>query len=247
MTNETPTTEGQSGEEEPAEEVEVLLPNTTIVTHCVLKNDVERLVKCFESDEDPYKETVAELINERDENGKSPLDVAATLGRVDIAKELITRGAEVNSVTTKGYCALHHASAWGRIGILQVLIEAQAELQQRNTNNERPRETALRYNQTECVDYLDWAEAKVSLQDAIRTAQETIADPEKVQGRLTKDDKNLTLNTCKEKTEWVENTTDATTQDFLLQKQAFDEIMAPIYLKLSEPVETPQKGQKKSR
>lgn len=34
-----------------------------------------------------------------------------------------------------------------------------------------------------------YTEAKVSLQDAIRTAQETIADPEKVQGRLTKDDK----------------------------------------------------------
>lgn len=50
---------------------------------------------------------------------------------------------------------------------------------------------------------------------------------------------NLTLNTCKEKTEWVENTTDATTQDFLLQKQAFDEIMAPIYLKLSEPGKHP--------
>jgi hypothetical protein len=52
-------------------------------THCILKNDTQRLVKCFEDDEDEYKDTVAELINQRGEDGKSPLDVAATLGRVD--------------------------------------------------------------------------------------------------------------------------------------------------------------------
>ena len=92
------------GDTEDTEEevVEVLLPNTTIVTHCVLKNDVERLQKSFEDDTDPYKETVQELINARGQDGKSPLDLAATLGRVDMAKELLQRGAEINSVTSKG-------------------------------------------------------------------------------------------------------------------------------------------------
>jgi len=106
MTRETPA-ESQGGEEEQPEEVEVLLPNTTIVTHCVLKNDVERLTKCFEDDTDPYKETVVELLDRRDENGKSPLDTAATLGHIEIAKELITRGADVNSVTVKGIRPKH--------------------------------------------------------------------------------------------------------------------------------------------
>lgn len=82
--------------------VEILLPNTTIVTHCILKNDTQRLVKCFEDDEDEYKDTVAELINQRGEDGKSPLDVAATLGRVDISRELIQRGADVMSVNCQG-------------------------------------------------------------------------------------------------------------------------------------------------
>jgi ankyrin repeat protein len=89
-------------EEGEKQEVEVLLPNTNIVTHCILKNDVERLRKSFEDDEDPYKETVLDLINRRGSDGKSPLDLASTLGRIDLAKELIVRGAEVNSVNVKG-------------------------------------------------------------------------------------------------------------------------------------------------
>lgn len=88
--------------EESEEPVEVLLPNTNIITHCVLKNDVERLRKSFEDDEDPYKETVADLINARGRDGKSPLDLASTLGRIELAKELILRGAEVNSANIKG-------------------------------------------------------------------------------------------------------------------------------------------------
>lgn len=89
------------GEQE-EKEVEVLLPNTTIVTHCVFKNDTSRLIRCYEDDEDPYKETVAELINQRGEDGKSPLDLAATLGRVDISRELVQRGADVLSLNCQG-------------------------------------------------------------------------------------------------------------------------------------------------
>ena len=56
-----------------------------------------------------------------------------------------------------GYCALHHAAAWGRLGILKVLVEAVADLQLKNISGERAREIALRYSKTECVDFLDWA------------------------------------------------------------------------------------------
>lgn len=88
--------------EEPQEEVEILLPNTTIVTHCILKDDIPRLRKSFEDDTDPFKETISELINQRDSDGKSPLDIAATLGRVDMVRELLQKGADVNAVTCKG-------------------------------------------------------------------------------------------------------------------------------------------------
>lgn len=46
---------------------------------------------------------------------------------------------------------------------------------------------------------------------------------------------NIITNSCKEKTEWVENTSDATTQDFITQRQNLDETITPIIQKLNEP------------
>ena len=56
-----------------------------------------------------------------------------------------------------GYTALHHAAAWGKISCLKILIENGSNIQARTITNERAREIAVRYRQTECVDYLDWA------------------------------------------------------------------------------------------
>ena len=46
---------------------------------------------------------------------------------------------------------------------------------------------------------------------------------------------SVAINCCKEKSEWVETTPGATTQDFIEQKAALDEILSPILLKLTEP------------
>ncbi|XP_064616512.1 ankyrin repeat domain-containing protein 45-like isoform X2 [Liolophura sinensis] len=230
----TATEENKEEVQEEEVEVEVLLPNTNIVTHCVLKAAAARLAKCFDDDEDPFKENVAELITERGDDGKSPLDIASTLGRVEIIRELLHRGADVNDTTEKGYCALHHAAAWGQVSVLKVLVEFSADLQQRNCHGERARETALRYNKSECVDFLDWAEARKALLDAIKGIQETLADPEKIQGRWVKDDKVLVTNTCKEKSDWIENTPEATTSDFITQKLEMEERLAATLAKLTE-------------
>ena len=48
----------------------------------------------------------------------------------------------------------------------------------------------------------------------------------------------LVVSSCKEKTEWLETTVDATTQDFISQKRALEEILAPIMQKLAEPRES---------
>lgn len=236
------TLETEAAPEESLQE-EVLLPDTTIVTHCIYKNNLERLLKSFEDDSDPYKESINELINERDDDGKSPLDLAACFGRTDICRELLSRGADLTSVTDKGYCPLHHAAAWGRVGVLKVLVEFSANLQQRNTHGERARETAARYNQTQCVDFLDWAEAKVNLVEYIRLCQESVTDPEKAGGRVSKEEKTLVLSSCKEKTEWLDVTVDASTRDLISQRQALEEAVAPVMVKLSEP--PPEKPEKK--
>lgn len=94
----TMETENQEGEKE------ALIANTNIITHCIYKNDLARLIKSFEDETDPYKETIAELINERDDNGKLPLDLAACLGRLEICRELLKRGANIASISENGMC-----------------------------------------------------------------------------------------------------------------------------------------------
>lgn len=75
---------------------------SNIAMKCVLKADVERFVKCFEDDEDPYHDSVVGMVNERDDDGRTPLDMAAILGRAEMIRELINRGAEVNKPTQSG-------------------------------------------------------------------------------------------------------------------------------------------------
>ncbi|KAK3750261.1 hypothetical protein RRG08_041290 [Elysia crispata] len=263
-----------SGEAEQSDdegnEIEQLLPNTNIVTHCIYKNDPNRLIRCFEDDQDPFKEVILELLNERDDSGKAPLDLAACLGRNQLTMELLQRGADVNSVTKKAtivhpeyslqscepkksrYSCLHYAALWGRIPVVKMLIEHGADLQQRNSHGERAREAAVRYNQEECIDFLDWAEAKSILQEAIRHTLETVTDVDKaVAGRMTKEEKTVTLNMCKEKQEWLDSTEDATTEDFIAQRIAFNDVVGPVVQKLMEPApdkgSAPQKNKKKGK
>lgn len=238
------TTETEISAEDDSQE-ETLIPDTTIVTHCIYKNDLDRLVKSFDDDTDPYKESINDLINERDFEGKSPLDLAACFGRIDICRELLKRGADLTNITEKGYCPLHYAAAWGRLGVLRALVEFNVNLQQRNVHGERARETAARYNQTDCVNYLDWAEAKVALVDCIRNCQENVTDPEKAAGRIAKDEKSLVMSACKEKAEWMDVTPDACTHDFLAQRAQLEETTAPVMLKLAEP--RPEKERQKSK
>ena len=52
---------------------------------------------------------------------------------------------------------MHYAAAWGKVQCLKILMELGSDLQMKTSHGERAREIALRYNQSECVDYLDWA------------------------------------------------------------------------------------------
>ena len=64
--------------------------------------DIERLRELFEDPESIFSTDPAQALNKRDKDGKSALDIAAMLGRKEIVRELLERGAEVNSQTKKG-------------------------------------------------------------------------------------------------------------------------------------------------
>lgn len=72
-----------------------------------MKGDVERLRELFEDPESVYATDPARILNTRDEGGKSALDIAAMLGRKEMIRELVERGADINSQTKRGACSIY--------------------------------------------------------------------------------------------------------------------------------------------
>ena len=98
------TSQSVQDSEETLEEEEQgeILVDSNIAMHCVFTNSTDRLMQCFDNAEDPYKDAIMELINERNDDGKNPLDMACILGRLAVVKELLARGVDPNAVTARG-------------------------------------------------------------------------------------------------------------------------------------------------
>ena len=52
---------------------------------------------------------------------------------------------------------MHLASAWGKIETLKLLVRQGADLALATANKELAHDIALRYNNNECADFLEWA------------------------------------------------------------------------------------------
>ncbi|XP_033098517.1 ankyrin repeat domain-containing protein 45-like [Anneissia japonica] len=169
------------------------------------------------------------------QSGKSALDMACILGREQIVKDLLENGAEIDLASPRGYTALHHAAAWGRLQCLKILVEFGAILSVLTTYGEKARDVALRYKHDDCAYYLDWSEAKRGLLAVIGNMKETIEDPQKLQGKLSKDEKMTVINLCSEKQEWLDTADHATIEAIIKNKEQLIEALEPIQQKLLEP------------
>ncbi|XP_061490079.1 ankyrin repeat domain-containing protein 45 isoform X2 [Rhineura floridana] len=202
-----------------------------------LTGDTEEVQQIFEDLEDPDHEKATELLMEKDIVGRSLLYATCMAGQSDIIRTLARYGIDLKDKIARGYTLLHCAAAWGQLETLKTLIELEADIYATTSRGEKARDIAYRYEQTECVAFLNWAEAKQNLRNFISQIQATVTDPEKVQGRLNKEDKNTSLKACQAKSDWLENTKEPTMQDFVDQKQQLEDIMLPIFTKLATPRE----------
>ncbi|XP_044156643.1 ankyrin repeat domain-containing protein 45 [Bufo gargarizans] len=215
------------------------LPRDNPVLQCVLEGNLQGLQSIFEDPADDHHEQCNKLLVEEDLLGRNPLFVASILGRTEVVKGLAKYGANINQQTARGYSPLHCAAAWGQVEVLKALVDLGGDILLLNFRGEKACEIATRYNKTECADFLKWAEARLALKSYISFIQQTISDPEKVHGKLHKEDKNQAVSACKSKNEWLQNAKDPTTQDFVDQKQQLENAVQHIFTKLSTPrVET---------
>lgn len=203
----------------------------------IISKDVSKLLEAFDWPEDPLHDQVAQLCAERDAQGRSTIEFAALLGgRGEFIRELCTRNVlPQNDVNRNGYSALHFAAAWGRVDSLRALYESGWDIHLRTVYGERARETALRYNHPDCVEFLDWADAKNCLELTIQQWRAALADPERVShGKLSKDDRKLIDSYCTEKSTWMAINPSATTRELAQAKSEMDMLLGPLWVRMHE-------------
>ncbi|XP_067846901.1 ankyrin repeat domain-containing protein 45 [Heptranchias perlo] len=221
--------------EDTAETEDLELENVNNFLTSVLTGDTENLHKCFEGLDDPNHEKANRLLNIHDDVGRNALHIASMLGHCEVIKELVAQGANVNEKTSRGYTPLHCGAAWGKLDSLKTLVELGASVQESSFRNEKARDIANRYSKTDCTEFLDWAEVKLVLELYINNIQETVADLEKVQGKLTKHDKTIFANACRAKSDWLHSAQNASVQEFQEQKKLLEVTVEPIMTKLTTP------------
>uniref|UniRef100_A0A8C5LDZ2 Ankyrin repeat domain 45 n=1 Tax=Jaculus jaculus TaxID=51337 RepID=A0A8C5LDZ2_JACJA len=200
-----------------------------------LTGDVEGLQKIFEDPENPHHEHAMQLLLEEDVVGRNLLYAACMAGQSDVIRALAKYGVNLNEKTTRGYTLLHCAAAWGRLETLKALVELDVDIEALNFRQEKARDVAARYSQTECVEFLDWADARLSLKKYITKFSMAVTETEKGVGKFLKEDKNAVLNACRAKSEWLETHPEASIDEIFEQRQQLEDTVAPILAKMPAP------------
>lgn len=78
-----------------------------------------------------FIDTRQNLVDERDENGTTPMMIAAAKGLTAMVKELLNHGADVNAQDLDNWTALLCATKAGYLEIVEFLVENGADIEHR--------------------------------------------------------------------------------------------------------------------
>ena len=93
-------------------------------------------------------------VNAKDQNGRTPLQLAALKGHKEVAELLITKGADVNAKTNSGWTPLVVAAVRGHKEVAELLIAKGADVNAKNDDGETPLDLAIGRKHPEIADLL---------------------------------------------------------------------------------------------
>ena len=93
-------------------------------------------------------------VNAKDQNGRTPLQLAALRGHKEVAELLITEGADVNAKTNSGWTPLVVAAVRGHKEVVELLIAKNANVNAKNNGGETPLDWAIQRKRTEIANLL---------------------------------------------------------------------------------------------
>ena len=90
-------------------------------------------------------------LNRLNTSGESPLMMAALKGELDLASEMVKKGADVNKT---GWTPLHYAATSGHVSVMKLLLENYAYIDASSPNGSTPLMMASMYGSVQAVQLL---------------------------------------------------------------------------------------------
>jgi uncharacterized protein len=103
-------------------------------------------------------------LNAMTADGETPLMMAVFKGQVELAVELIDKGADVNQ---PGWTPLHYAATAGQLQLIKILLDKYAYIDAESPNKTTPLMMAAHYGTADAVNLLLQAGADVNLKNAL--------------------------------------------------------------------------------
>ncbi len=109
----------------------------------------------------------------RNRTDESPLMMAALTGQIDLAEQLVARGADVNKT---GWTPLHYAASGGHVAVIKLLLKQHAYIDAASPNGTTPLMMAAMYGTDDAVNLLLDEGADIGLRNQLKLSAADFAE-----------------------------------------------------------------------
>jgi len=164
----------------------------------VMKNKFSELNNLFDG---PEHLNSKYEVTQRSYFGKTALEMACLLGRTKMLQLFANNEVNLDGLNENGYALSHLAAGWGRIDSLKTLDQCSPvdiEWTLKNILGETPIAMARRYQQEECVVFVQKAIAKSKLKQSVLRMREILTDSDILLSvKMSKEEKSAWNSSCK--------------------------------------------------